>query len=306
MSGIAGPDPPPPPIIDPMASYTMRATRLTPSQRPIQGVDGKVRPQIAVGHNPSFPEFGNQLKKETQMSAKSTLPSYVVSALHAERKAQLSTLAAVVVYMFNEVKADRELTDTGAKLHKVSPHRSLKTWQNYAAAAGAVATAGACAVKLESLHAEHQNPADSASAFAPWLESHLKAKGYTSSIDDIARYAKGKPSLKAQQKAEEEAQKALATAEAQAQAQAQEPEQTPEAAPVVAQEPEPEQAQAPVAIPPTIQPVMVAPLLIARRAKDGSLDLEYGPDMTVEEIEAIVSKLQTLQIAMMMPEQVAA
>lgn len=254
------------------------------------------------------------------MSAKSTLPAYVVSSLHAERKAQLTTMAAVVVYMFNEVKAERELTDTGAKLHKVSPHRSLKTWQNYAAAAQSVATAGSCAVKLESLHAEHSDPAESAAAFAPWFESQLKTKGYTSSVDDIARFAKGKPSIKAQEKAEAEAQKKLAQEQAQAEAdaknalQAQTDAQADETARVeaVAQAKEeqviPEGTNESAAQPPAILPPMVAPLLIVRRLADGNCDYEIGPDITVDEIEAIVAKLTALQIGMLMPaaEAVAA
>lgn len=248
------------------------------------------------------------------MSAKSTLPAYVVSTLHAERKAQLQTMAAVVVYLFNEIKADRDTTGAGEKLYKVAQHRALKTWQNYVSTARAVATSGACSVKLESLHSEHSDPADSALAFAPWFEKQIKDKGYTLDVNDVALFAKGKPSLKAQAKAAEEAQKAIAVEQAKAekelqthaQTQADNEARTEAVAQAKAEQVIPEGTNESAPIPPAILPPMVAPLVIARRNSANKIDVEFGPDVTSEELEAIIAGIMQMQAEMGQREKAAA
>ena len=236
------------------------------------------------------------------MMAKSTLPNYVVHALQSERRAQLVTMGAVVTYAFAETKAERELTNLGERLHKASPHRSLKTWQNYAAVAQSIAQSGAAAVKLEALHAECADMADAAPLLADWLESNLRTKGYTTSIDDMGRYAKGKPSIKAQERAEAEAQKKLAAEQAAAEAQARQDAQSKPAddAARIAEVTDTKQVQAEETgtdhtpesqpQPPAIQ-TAVEPLLIVRN-NNGTLNIEFGTALDYDTLLMIALRLE--------------
>lgn len=138
--------------------------------------------------------------------AKSTLPQFVTSALSIERRAQIGTYAAVALYVFDEVKNNREVNELGDRLHQASPFRTLKTWQNYATACASIANHPAVVIKLEALWSQSDNMGELAAHFEPWLEAQLKTKGYTSSVDDVGAWAKGRPSIKAKAKAEKDEQ----------------------------------------------------------------------------------------------------
>lgn len=138
--------------------------------------------------------------------AKTLTPSYVAAALANDRTAQLQTLAAVTVWMFVGAKNDNVPTAPAETIFKSAPHRSLKTWQNYVSACSALAANVTVGIKLESLHAAAL-PENYVSAFGDFLAAQLKAKGYQLSSEDVANYAKGRPSMKAKLAAEKQAEK---------------------------------------------------------------------------------------------------
>lgn len=150
--------------------------------------------------------------------AKSLVPTYVAAALQADRTQQLQTIAALTVYLFGEQKANREVSELGALLFKQAPHRSLKTWQNYASTVGAIVSGRT--PKLEALWAEHVTPEAIILPLTQWLDHELKARKYHSSPEDVANWAKGRPSLKAQAQAKEKAEKEAAALQAKLDAQA--------------------------------------------------------------------------------------
>lgn len=134
--------------------------------------------------------------------AKTTLPNYVSAALVADRDAQSRTIASIALYVFAEVKADREVTELGARLFAAAPHRSLKTWQNYATTCMALGTSAHVCVKLEAFWSQCAtgDVAEIAPAFQTWLTDELRKKGYHTSPEDVANFAKGRLSIKAQAK----------------------------------------------------------------------------------------------------------
>ncbi len=150
--------------------------------------------------------------------AKTLVPAYVQAALAADRTQQVNTLGALVVYLFGEAKANREVTEFGETLHKASPHKSAKTWANYASAAGAIA--GTQTVKLDAMWSAAKDPADVVAPLVSWLTHELKTRKYQLSMEDVSNWAKGRPSMAAKKAADDKAAKEAAAAQAKANADA--------------------------------------------------------------------------------------
>jgi hypothetical protein len=150
--------------------------------------------------------------------AKSNVPNYVASALSADRTQQVNTLSALIVYLFGEQKANREVKELGARLHKEAPHKSEKTWQNYVSTASAVVDTQT--VKLESLWAAESDPGAVVPALVHWLDGELKSRKYQTSMEDVSNWARGKPSMAAKKRADDKAAKEAQEAQAKANAEA--------------------------------------------------------------------------------------
>jgi len=150
--------------------------------------------------------------------AKSNVPNYVQQALSADRTQQVNTLSAIIVFLFGEQKANREVSELGAKLHREAPHKSEKTWQNYVSAASAVVEKQT--VKLEAIWAAAADPAEAVAPLVSYLTHELKARKYQCSMEDVSNWARGKPSMAAKKKADEAAAAAAALAQKKADEQA--------------------------------------------------------------------------------------
>lgn len=132
------------------------------------------------------------------------LPQYVTAALASDKTAQLRTIAALTVDLFVRSLQDEDTSDYGSMLFRASPHKSLKTWQNYASTANALAVK-ACHVKLADFAAQADEAA-TVGMFADWLDLELKKKGYTTGVEDVGNFANGRPSLKAKDRAKRAAE----------------------------------------------------------------------------------------------------
>jgi len=244
--------------------------------------------------------------------AKSLTPSYVAAALANDRTAQLQTLAAVTVWMFVGAKNDNVPTAPAETIFKSAPHRSLKTWQNYVSACSALAANVTVGIKLESLHAAAL-PENYVAAFGDFLASQLKAKGYQLSSEDVANYAKGRPSMKAKLAAEKQAEKdaKLAQDKADAEAKAAAPTITPEQQAETAQQQADEAARlASIAaekaaqsdptpttdesapLPAAIKTPITVLFSVTRR--DDTLDVAVDDSMTRDEMLQIMLTLESL------------
>lgn len=247
--------------------------------------------------------------------AKTLVPSYVAQALAADRSQQVSMVAALVVYLFGEAKANREISEFGATLFKASPHRSLKTWQNYATACAAVASTQT--VKLEALWLGHSDPAECVAPLAQWLTHELKTRKYQTSMEDISNWTKGRPSMAVKAKADEAAEKAAIKAQAEADAKARQEQQTQAQAEDEAQKlidaakktPDPmpmgdEDGTQATGYPPAIEAPAAdsAPvfLLSAALEKDGSVKVTLADSIDRETLQAVIDALQA-QCDMMAP-----
>lgn len=138
--------------------------------------------------------------------AKSNLPTYLVSTLTADRNAQLNTIAAIIVYAYAEQKAERTTDDLGARLFKVAPHKSEKTWQNHVSAARAVISNRT--QFIDGAYGDNPTQEQAQAAILTYLTAELSKGKYTNAVDDISNWAKGRPSIKAQALAREKAEAA--------------------------------------------------------------------------------------------------
>jgi hypothetical protein len=244
--------------------------------------------------------------------AKSNVPNYVQSALNADRTQQVNTLSALIVYVFGEQKANRDTDGLGETLHKQAPHKSVKTWQNYLSAAGAVVSGQS--VKLESLWAAATDPATIVPALVSWLEHELKTRKYQTSMEDVANWAKGRPSMAAQKKAkdaadkkaQEEQAKANAEAAAKAATQAQAEKEAADAIAAAAanapkSDPVPngdEEGTQATGYSPAIEPPAAdsAPVFMASFARlpDGSIRFTQGEGLTRADLVTMALHLESL------------
>ena len=248
--------------------------------------------------------------------AKTNVPNYVQSALNADRTQQVNTLSALIVYLFDQQKKNQETDALGETLHKQAPHKSVKTWQNYLSAAGAVVSGQS--VKLEALWAAAATPADAVPALVSWLTHELTTRKYQTSMEDVANWAKGRPSMAAKKRADDKAAKEAKEAQAKANAEAAKQAQTQaqaekEAADAIAAAAKNAPAPAPVpngdeegtqatGYPPAIEKPAAdtAPrfMLSAARTDDG-ITVTLADDLSREDLQALIDSLQAQCDAML-------
>lgn len=248
------------------------------------------------------------------MATKMFFPEYVCSALAADRTAQIQTMGAVCTYVFSQQQQDSSdtMSELGALLHKQAPHRSLKTWQNYAASSKRVVAQEQAAARLASLWQANPDPAAVAPLFASWLDREVTRKGYHTSSEDLSNWASGRLSIKAQAKADKAmaADKAVADAKAKDKAEQEARAEREAAAEIEANKPAPVPGAVPAtpesgvvpestggltAIDPTATAVDEQPVVVLRAVRKypggSTFDMTVDPALTADDLYGIASWL---------------